>query len=177
MSKFRTVSQLRSTPQILHCVTKWCFFIPSLFPSSVVFCSAWTHTTATAVHYMRFSQFRTCELCSWAASIPSNMLAISRDIGVPLWSIPAGPTGQGLRFKLAGSFLPITASGSSSLRFFPWRRHGCSGTARTRTSQGNLQANTNYTGLEPRENGMTWVCRLLRSIETLQISEIYKYYF
>lgn len=35
--------------------------------------------------------------------------------------------------------LLMTASGSSSLRFFPWRRHGCKGTARTLTSQGNLK--------------------------------------
>lgn len=81
--------------------------------------------------------FGTWELWSCAASMPSSTEAMSKDIGVPLWS--TGPMEQGLRCKVGGSFRPMTASGSSSLRFLPWRRHGCNGTARTRTSHGNLR--------------------------------------
>lgn len=90
-------------------------------------------------HSVKVTQPHHCltwELWSCAASMPSSTEAMSRDIGVPLWSTV--PTEQGLRCKVGGSLRPMTASGSSSLRFLPWRRHGCNGTARTRTSHGNL---------------------------------------
>jgi len=93
--------------------------------------------TVSSVKTTQPQRCLTCELWSCAASIPSSTEAMSRDIGVPLWSTV--PTEQGLRCKVGGSFRPMTASGSSSLRFLPWRRHGCNGTARTRTSHGNLR--------------------------------------
>lgn len=44
---------------------------------------------------------------------------------------------------VATSGVSADAGGSSPasfpLRFLPWRRHGCKGVARTRTSQGNLR--------------------------------------